>query len=194
MISARCLADCAPVSIGVRFRTGADTSIISPGPNEPDTVSDAVPAMRRGDGDARPGAGRAVETRSILGLPPLRPAFLDDIPGPSGSIGASGGRFPGVGLMFSGARPGAANLPIFLTSLVEVPTLAAFSSSACVRSPNRVARESGRSQRKVVGVPGIRRAASSRPTPCSQLVELPGCSRGCRSSEDVCQPGPSHAC
>jgi hypothetical protein len=45
--------------------------------------ADAVSALWHADGDARPGAGEPLEAGSILGLPALRPAFLDDPHGPT---------------------------------------------------------------------------------------------------------------
>jgi len=43
-------------------------------------TDDAMPAVRRDDGNAWSGPRRAVEGGSVLGLSALRAAFLDDLP------------------------------------------------------------------------------------------------------------------
>src|SRR5688572_29554985 len=135
-----------------------------------------MPALRHDDGNARSGARRAVESGSVLGLSALRTTFLDDLPA---------------------GTPNALTPSQFLTSRKEPPTLAAFSSSACAPgAKNRVPRELtgqyGRPSALHVVIAG---RVLRPPFPATRLVELaPGICPGVRSSEDVCQPGPSRAC
>ncbi len=49
-------------------------------------------ALRSRDGDARPGTGHAVDSRSILGVQPLRPTLLDYLPAPQSREGKAGWR------------------------------------------------------------------------------------------------------
>jgi hypothetical protein len=48
-------------------------------PHERRDLENPLHALRRPDGNARSGARHAVDARSVLGLPAVRPAFLDHI-------------------------------------------------------------------------------------------------------------------
>ncbi len=54
-----------------------------------------MPQVRRADGDARPGTRGCVETRSVLGLPGLRPPFLVHVSGAPGPDARRKGRRAG---------------------------------------------------------------------------------------------------
>jgi hypothetical protein len=85
----------------------------------------------------------------------------------------------------NGIRGGPLTDLLILTSTVELPTLAAFSSSASPReAPEWRCFWRGRLEGRR-RFPAVRRAASPRPyMSCTELVGLPGCP-GCRSSEDT---------
>ena len=155
----------------------------------PTTMTSATPPSRSVV-DEMSDKGRAVRTRGQQSLWPAHPARLAGGEDHSRNHMAilesetcAGRRSPSHQPGHTGIRVEPLTDSDFLTSTVELPTLAAFSSSACAGSPSgaALARWIGRSS----ALPAVRGPRPPGPTfPALSLSGSSGCP-GCRSSEDT---------